>query len=158
MMSNNLIERQERIKMDKNVIDTVVAKLKELVAKGNVSRIVIRSKNGSEVLNIPVNAGVAGGVLMLAAAKWALIIGTLATVAAGCTVEVVKTNNEIVNVVKPGDGEKLRGAAVKIAGGVKDKVLDLAAEAAAKRNGAQDADVYEVVDETNDKANTEENK
>ena len=32
-----------------------------------------------------------------------------------------------------------------------DKVLDLAAEAAAKRNGAQDADVYEVVDEADDK-------
>lgn len=144
--------------MDKKMIDTVVAKLKELVAKGNVSRIVIRSKNGNEIVNIPVNAGVVGGVVMLVAAKWALIAGTLATVAAGCTVEVVKTNNEIVNVVKPGDGEKLRGAAVKIAGGVKDKVLDLAAEAAAKRNGAQDADIYEVVDEADDKANTKENK
>ena len=144
--------------MDKKMIDTVVAKLKELVAKGNVSRIVIRSKNGNEIVNIPVNAGVVGGVVMLVAAKWALIAGTLATVAAGCTVEVVKTNNEIVNVVKPGDGEKLRGAAVKIAGGVKDKVLDLAAEAAARRNGAQDADVYEVIDEADDKANTKENK
>lgn len=137
--------------MNKNMIDTVVEKLKKLVARGNVSRIVIRSKNGNEVLNIPVNAGVAGGVLMLAAAKWALIISALATVAAGCTVEVIKTNNEIVNVVKPGDGEKLRGAAAKLAGGVKDKVLDLAAEAAAKRNGAQDADVYEVVDDEEEK-------
>ena len=139
--------------MNKNMIDTVVEKLKELVARGNVSRIVIRSKNGNEVLNIPVNAGVVGGVVMLAAAKWALIIGTLATIAAGCTVEVIKTNNEVVNVIKTGDGEKLRGAAVKIAGEVKDKVLDLAAEAAAKRNGAQDADVYEVVDEADDKEN-----
>ena len=144
--------------MDKKVIDSIVEKLKELVAKGNVSRIVIRSKNGNEIVNIPVNAGVVGGVVMLAAAKWALIISALATVAVGCTVEVVKTNNEIVNVVKPGDGEKLRGAAVKIAGGVKDKVLDLAAEAAARRNGAQDADVYEVIDEADDKANTKENK
>ena len=133
--------------MNNNMIDTVVEKLKELVAKGNVSRIVIRSKNGSEILNIPVSAGVVGGVVMFAAAKWALIVGALATVAVGCTVEVVKTNNEIVNVVKAGDGEKLRGAAVKLADGVKEKVLDLAAEAAAKKNGAQDADVYEVSDE-----------
>ena len=137
--------------MNKNMIDTVVEKLKKLVARGNVSRIVIRSKNGNEVLNIPVNAGVAGGVLMLAAAKWALIIGALATVAVGCTVEVVKTNNEIVNVVKPGDGEKLKDTASKIADGVKDKVLDLAAEAAAKRNGTQDADVYEVIDDEEEK-------
>ena len=139
--------------MNNNMIDTVVEKLKELVAKGNVSRIVIRSKNGSEILNIPVSAGVVGGVVMFAAAKWALIIGALATVAVGCTVEVIKTNNEVVNVIKTGDGEKLRGAAAKLAGGVKDKVLDLAAEAAAKRNGAQDADVYEVVDEADDKEN-----
>lgn len=142
--------------MDKNVIDTVVEKLKELVAKGNVSRIVVRTKSGNELLNIPVNAGIVGGVVMLAAAKWVLIIGVLATVASGCTVEVVKTDNEVVNVVKTGDGEKLRGAAVKIAGEVKDKVLDLAAEAAAKRNNVEDAVVYEVKDEANDKANTEE--
>lgn len=138
--------------MDKNMIDSIVEKLKELVARGNVSRIVIRAKNGSELLNIPVNAGVVGGVVMLAAAKWVLIIGTLTTVAVGCTIEVIKTNNEIVNVVKPEDGEKLKSAAVKIAGDVKDKVLDLAADAAAKRNNAQDADIYEVNDET-DKEN-----
>lgn len=134
--------------MDKNMIDAVAAKLKELVAKGNVSRIIIRAKNGSELLNIPVNAGVVGGVVLLAAAKWVLIIGTLTTVAVGCTVEVVKTNNEIVNVVRPEDGEKLKNAAVKIAGDVKDKVLDIAADAAAKRSNVQDADIYEVNDET----------
>lgn len=133
--------------MNKDMIDAVVSKLKDLVAKGNVSRIVIRTKNGSEILNIPVSAGVVGGVVMLAAAKWVLIIGALTTVAAGCTVEVIKTNHEIVSVVKPGDDEKLKGAASKIAGSVKEKVIDFAAEAAAKKNGAQDADVYEVGDD-----------
>ena len=136
--------------MDKNMIDTVVEKLRELVAKGNVSRIIIRAKDGSEIVNIPVNAGVVGGVVLLAAAKWLLIIGALTTVAIGCTVEVVKTNNEIINVVKPGDGDKLKGTAVKLADSVKDKVLDLAAEAAAKRN-VQDADVYEVRDDEENK-------
>jgi len=130
------------------MIDTITSKLKELVAKGNVSRIIIRAKNGSELLNVPVNVGVVGGVVMLAAAKWVLIIGTLTTVAVGCTVEVVKTNNEIVNVVKPEDGEKLRNTAVKVAEDVKNKVLDMAADAAAKRKNAQDADIFEVSDET----------
>lgn len=137
--------------MDKNMIDTVVEKLRELVAKGNVSRIIIRAKDGSEIVNIPVNAGVVGGVVMLAAAKWLLIIGALTTVAIGCTVEVVKTNNEIINVVKPGDGDKLKDTAVKLAGNIKDKVLDLAAEAAAKKNNVQDADVYEVRDDEENK-------
>ena len=133
--------------MNNNMIDGVVEKLKELIAKGNVSRIIIRAKNGSELLNIPVSAGVVGGVVMLAAAKWVLIVGALATVAAGCTVEVVKTNNEIINVVKPGDGDRLKDTAAKIAEDVKDKVLDFAADAAAKRNNVQDADIYEVNDE-----------
>ena len=137
--------------MDKNMINSVIAKLKELVAKGNVSRIIIRGKDGDELLNIPVNAGVVGGVVLLAAAKWVLIAGVLTTVAIGCTVEVIKTDNEVVNVVKPGDGEKLKETAAKIAGGVKDKVLDLAAEAAAKRNAPQDADIYEVEDEEENK-------
>ncbi len=137
--------------MDKNMIDTVVEKLRELVAKGNVSRIIIRAKDGSEIVNIPVNAGVVGGVVMLAAAKWLLIIGALTTVAIGCTVEVVKTNNEIINVVKPGDGDKLKDTAVKLADNIKDKVLDLAAEAAAKKNNVQDADVYEVRDDEENK-------
>ena len=133
--------------MDKNMIDTIVEKLKEFIARGNVSRIIIRAKNGRELLNIPVNAGVVGGVVMLAAAKWVLIVGTLTTVAVGCTVEVIKTNNEIIDLVKPGDDEKLKGAASKIAGSVKEKVIDFAAEAAAKRNNTHDADFYEVNDE-----------
>ena len=51
--------------MDKSSIEAVIAKIKELVAKGNVSRIVIKSKDGSELVNIPVNAGVVGGVVGL---------------------------------------------------------------------------------------------
>ena len=38
----------------------IVGKIKELVAKGNVSRIVVE-KDGKEIVNIPVTAGVVGG-------------------------------------------------------------------------------------------------
>lgn len=116
--------------MDKNSIDSVIEKIKELIAKGNVSRIVIKSKDGNELVNIPVNAGVVGGVVMLSAAKWVLIAGALATVAAGCTVEVIKENHEIISVVKPEDGEKVKSAAAAIAGEVKDRVVDFASSAA----------------------------
>lgn len=142
--------------MDKNSIDSVIGKIKELVAKGNVSRIVIKSKDGSELVNIPVNAGVVGGVVMLSAAKWVLIAGALATVVAGCTVEVIKENHEIISVVKPEDGEKVKSAAAAIAGEVKDRVADFASSAAKCDNEApksaeseaapdiHDADVTEI--------------
>lgn len=148
--------------MDKSSIEAVIAKIKELVAKGNVSRIVIKSKDGSELVNIPVNAGVVGGVVMLSAAKWVLIAGALATVVAGCTVEVVKENHEIISVVKPEDGEKIKNTAAAIVGEVKEKVIDFASDSAAKSEdiknedakcssaecaGAHDADVTEIHEE-----------
>jgi hypothetical protein len=40
------------------------AKLKELVREGNVRRIVIRNPQGRTLLDMPLNAGVAGAVLL----------------------------------------------------------------------------------------------
>ena len=141
--------------MDKNSIDAVIGKVKELVAKGNVSRIVVRAKDGSELVNIPVNAGIVGGVVMLKAAKWVLLGGVLATAVAGCTVEVIKDDNEIVSVVKPIDGEKVKNTAAAIVEEVKEKITDLASDTAAKAedvqaedaSSAQDAEVTEIHDE-----------
>ena len=53
--------------MDKNNINDIMARLKELVKKGNVSRIVI-SKDDKELVNVPVNVGLVSGVVALAAA------------------------------------------------------------------------------------------
>lgn len=139
--------------MDKNSIDAVIGKVKELVAKGNVSRIVVRAKDGSELVNIPVNAGIVGGVVMLKAAKWVLLGGVLATAVAGCTVEVIKDDNEIVSVVKPIDGEKVKNTAAAIVEEVKEKIIDLASDSAANIEDVheedtaadvQDADVTEI--------------
>ncbi|MBR3397374.1 MAG: DUF4342 domain-containing protein [Lachnospiraceae bacterium] len=69
-------------------IKSIMAKLKKMVEKGNVDRILIR-KGEEVVLNIPVNVGILGGVLGLAAAPWALIAGTIAAFGLGCRIEVV---------------------------------------------------------------------
>ena len=71
--------------MDSN---TIMEKLKELVKKGNVSRIIVR-KGDKILVDVPVNVGVVGGVAMLALSKALLIGGVLATVGFGCTVEVI---------------------------------------------------------------------
>ena len=48
--------------MDKNSVNSVMEKIKELVKKGNVSRILV-CKDGKELVNVPVNVGIVGGVV-----------------------------------------------------------------------------------------------
>lgn len=72
-------------------------KLKKKVEEGNVDRVQI--KKGDEVVfSVPVNVGIVGGILGLAAAPWALIAGSVAAFGLGCRLEVVKkdgTTDEI---------------------------------------------------------------
>jgi gas vesicle protein len=72
---------------------SMVDKIKEAVAKGNVTRIRIK-KDDEAVLNLPVNAGVIGTVL----APWAAIIGVIAAFGTKCTIELVKTDGSVVDI------------------------------------------------------------
>ena len=101
--------------MDSN---TIMEKIKELVKKGNVSRIIVR-KGDKILVDVPVTVGVVGGVAMLAAAKVLLIGGVLATVGFGCTVEVIKDDGQIVDVVNEETCEKARAAAQSVVNEVK---------------------------------------
>ena len=78
-------------------IKEAMDKLKKKVEEGNVDRIQI--KKGDEVVfSVPVNVGIVGGILGLAAAPWALIAGSVAAFGLGCRLEVVKkdgTTDEI---------------------------------------------------------------
>ena len=78
-------------------IKEAMDKLKKKVEEGNVDRIQI--KKGDEVVfSVPVNVGIVGGLLGLAAAPWALIAGSVAAFGLGCRLEVVKkdgTTDEI---------------------------------------------------------------
>ena len=90
----------------KDQVQAVIAKIKELVRQGNVSRIVIR-KGDSELMSIPVNIGIIGGVVTLATGKWLLIAGVLATVGFGCRVEIVKTDGTVVSVMDEADTRRI---------------------------------------------------
>jgi hypothetical protein len=70
-------------------IKEAMDKLKKMVEEGNVSRIQIK-KGDETVLSVPVNIGIVGGLVGLAAAPWALIAGTVAAFGLGCRIEVVK--------------------------------------------------------------------
>ena len=71
----------------KRVAQDVVNKIKDLVKKGNVTRIVIR-RNDNIILNLPVTAGTVAVFAVGFAAPWALIVSVIATLGLNCTVEV----------------------------------------------------------------------
>ena len=70
-------------------IKELIDKLKKIVADGNVDRVQIR-KGAEVVFSVPVNVGIVGGLIGLAAAPWALIAGSVAAFGLGCRLEVVK--------------------------------------------------------------------
>ena len=111
--------------MDTN---TIIEKLKELVNKGNVSRILVR-KGDKILVDVPVSVGIIGGVAVLAMSKVLLIAGVLATVGFGCTVEVIKDDGQIVDVITEETGEKARAAAQSVVDEVKNTFRPEEAEA-----------------------------
>ena len=150
--------------MDKNNVNSIMENLKALVKKGNVSRIVI-SKDAKELVNIPVNVGIVGGVVGLAAAKWVVIAAVLATVGFGCTVQVVKEDGEVTDVYGKEQAEKARQVAAGIVEDVKEKfnldeVVNKAADAVSEVkekfsfDEVVDATVEDIKDEAADKDET----
>ena len=137
-------------------VKTAVEKIKELVRKGNVSKIVVRRK-GEVLLSIPVNVGVVGAVISITAAKWALLAAVLGTVGFGCSVEIVKDDGEVVNVVTEEDTQKAKDTAAGVIQDVKEaatRVVNQVKEGyeeAVQEEKAQDADFEQVVDDSEPK-------
>lgn len=131
--------------MDSN---SIIEKVKELVKKGSVSRILVR-KGDKVLVDVPVNAGIAVGVVTLAVSKFLLIAGALATVGFGCTVEVIKDDGQVVDVLTEESAQKAR----ETAAGVVEEVKN-----ALHIEKAEDADFEETVaaDEPAEEETTEE--
>ncbi len=85
------------VKGDDKVKETV-EKIKAKVKEGNVDKIRI-SKDGDVVLSVPVNIGIIGGIVGLAAAPWAFIAATIATIGFGCKIEIVKKDGSTDEIV-----------------------------------------------------------
>ena len=73
--------------------EALFASIKELIKKGNVSKIQVK-KDGELVLNVPVNAGIVGMVI----APIASVVGVVAAFGFKCVIEVVKTDGTIIDV------------------------------------------------------------
>lgn len=135
-------------------VQNIINKIKELVQKGNVSRIVVCRK-GQQILNIPVSVGAVGAVVGLAAAKWALLAAVLATIGFGCTVEVIKSDGAIVNVMDEESNQKVREFASDAVEKVKENIpISINVDIKHENSDAIDAEIQEA-SETEEVPSTE---
>ena len=131
-------------------VQSVIDKIKELVKKGNVSRIIVCRK-GEQLLNIPVSVGAVGAVVGLAAAKWVTLAAVLATIGLGCTVEVIKSDGGNVNVMDEESNQKVRSFAADAVEKVKENIPVSISVDIKRDDDVVDAQVEEVheTDENN---------
>lgn len=66
--------------------EDLLAKIKELIHQGNVTRIIVKNEEGKVYLEIPVTVGIIGAVVLPVLAA----VGALAALAANFTIEVIK--------------------------------------------------------------------
>ncbi|MDB5125214.1 MAG: hypothetical protein JWP94_3343 [Mucilaginibacter sp.] len=64
--------------------DALLKKVKELIAEGNVRKIIITDKSGKEVMSFPLTVGVVGAFLLPVFAA----VGALAALIGECTITV----------------------------------------------------------------------
>lgn len=76
----------------------IISKLKEIIAKGNATKILIK-KDDQVVVNIPINAGIIGSVV----APWGMIAGLVAAFGFKCRIEVVKNDGKSINITDKAD-------------------------------------------------------
>lgn len=123
-----IIAIEEKLNKDYESVDgaslkdsPVFEKLKEIVDKGNVTRILI-TKDDMTIVNFPVTIGVVGAVLV----PWGAILGIAAAVGTKCNIDFVKEDGEVVDI-----NGKVVGVYDKAKGFAK-KGADIAQETLAK--------------------------
>lgn len=80
-------------------VGETVDKVKELVKKGNVSKIAVK-KDDETIVNIPVNVGVVGALV----APWGVVAAAIAAVGFKCRVELTTTEGKVIDVTKRAEG------------------------------------------------------
>lgn len=119
----------------------IFAKMKEIVDKGNVSRILI-SKDEKTIVNFPLTAGVIGAVLV----PWGAILGIVAALGTQCDIDFVDDKGNVVDI-----NGKVVGIYDKAKGFV-IKGIDAATEAFGGAAGRTSDEVSEKINETADAA------
>lgn len=116
--------------------DEFLTWIKDLINKGNVTRIRVK-KDEKVLVDMPVNASIAVGVV--AYAIWAplIAIGVIGAVVTNLTIEITKKDGsvEVVNKVIKETMQGVKGKVNDVASEVKDKVSDVASDVKEKFAG-----------------------
>jgi hypothetical protein len=98
--------------------DALVAKMKDIVKKGNVSRIMI-TRDGDTILNIPLTAGLLGSIV----APYGMIAGAVAAFGFKCKIEFIRDDGSVIDISEKAENlyedTKVKGAALY--GDIKEK-------------------------------------
>jgi hypothetical protein len=88
----------------------IFAKMKEIVDKGNVSRILV-TKGERTIVNFPVTAGVIGAVLI----PWGAILGIVAAMGTQCSIDFVDDKGKVIDIdgTVVGVYDKAKGIIIK---------------------------------------------
>lgn len=118
-------EDKKENKYNQETIQDFKKWLKDLVNKGNVTRIRIR-KDEKEIVDIPVNAGIAAGVIAIIIPQ-VLAFLVIAAVVTKITIEITKADGsvEIVNKYITKTVEDIKDVATDAVDKVKDKVYEV---------------------------------
>jgi hypothetical protein len=76
--------------------DTLLKKIKELIAEGNVRKITITDKSGKEMMSFPLTVGVVGALFMPVLAA----VGAVAALIGECTITVEREHEDDTTIVK----------------------------------------------------------
>ncbi|MGI6721936.1 MAG: DUF4342 domain-containing protein [Anaerovoracaceae bacterium] len=114
----------------------VVDAIKDLIKKGNVSKINVKSKDGETLVNVPVNVGIIGAVI----APWGMIAAIAATIGFKCVVEIVKDDGTIIDVSDRASdfAGKAREKGSEFADAAKSKATEMHGKVKDKASGAFD--------------------
>ena len=76
----------ETLQLDPKNVEAVIERLKAVVHEGNVRRLIIKNREGRNLIEVPLTAGVVGAALL---PVWAAI-GAIAAIAADCEILIEK--------------------------------------------------------------------
>ncbi|MFC2053893.1 DUF4342 domain-containing protein [Chloroflexota bacterium] len=81
-------EGKVRTEEFKVTADSAVAKIKEIIAEGNVRRIIIQTEEGKSLIEFPLTVGVAAAAGVLLLAPLLAAVGALAAIVTDLTIVV----------------------------------------------------------------------
>jgi hypothetical protein len=119
--------------------DDFLTWIKDTIKKGNVTRIKIK-KDETVVIDIPINAGIAAGVIGLYLMPALIGIGLLTAVLTKVTIEITKADGtvEVVNTIIKNTVEDVKDKMSDISEDVKDKMSDIGEDVKEKFNDTKE--------------------